>query len=188
MIVDGRNQRASAAAVEILASGGIALLPCDTMYGICGRVPDTEERIRRLKGRSAGKQFIVLIRDRSLLSEFTSMPVDERLLNFWPGSLTIVVPAKQGGTVALRVPDDEFIRGIVAEVGPIYSTSVNASGSPARGASASIRDSYGDLVDLIVDVGDMVDRLPSTIVDSTSAPYRILRQGATRLPEELTRI
>jgi len=187
MILDGRNEQARAAAVEVLASGGIALLPCDTMYGICGGVPDTEERIRRIKGRAAGKQFIILIGDRSLLAEFTVEPVDERLVSFWPGRVTIVVVAKKGGTVALRVPDDEFIRAIVEEVGPIYSTSVNASGHPERGTSAAIRDSYGDMVDLIVDVGDMVNRLPSTIVDSTSTPYRILRQGSTRLPEDLAR-
>jgi tRNA A37 threonylcarbamoyladenosine synthetase subunit TsaC/SUA5/YrdC len=84
MILDGRNEQARAAAVEVLASGGIALLPCDTMYGICGGVPDTEERIRRIKGRAAGKQFIILIGDRSLLAEFTVEPVDERLVSFWP--------------------------------------------------------------------------------------------------------
>jgi L-threonylcarbamoyladenylate synthase len=178
---------AFASLARLLARGGVAIVPCDTMYGIVGAVPASEERIRSIKGRGEDKPFLQLIPDMSWVRRITDMPLPPRLAARWPGPLTLVVPRREGGTVALRVPDSRFLRALLESVGmPLYSTSVNRAGTPALRDVGAIRAEFGNDVDLIWDAGDPPAGLPSTLVDLTVRPYAILRQGGLYLdPEDL---
>jgi len=92
------------------------------------------------------------------------------------------------GSVALRVPADPRLRLLLQRLDrPLYSTSVNRSGQPALWRITDILGEFETGVDLVVDAGDLPGRLPSTIVDVSQHPFRVLRQGALSIPPEALR-
>ena len=179
--------------VQILRDGGVIALPTDTLYGISANALDPE---------AAAKVFSVKDRgERSPLPIFVSDPVHLykygrdipdtaiRLAEiFWPGKLTIVVGKSDlvpdvvsGGldTVGLRIPDHPAPREIVAQLGePITATSANVSGKPALTAAEDVVAELGSRLDLVLDGGTLAPSAPSTVIDVTADPPRILRQGA----------
>jgi L-threonylcarbamoyladenylate synthase len=187
MVVRLEEADASASLLRVLRNGGVAVIPCDTIYGLVGVAPGTETRISRIKQRDPSKPLLRLIESESWLGRYSTMALPPALRPFWPGPLTIVFPAIGGGTVALRVPADAWLRGVLVSLDrPLVSTSVNIEGDPPLGRIADIVSRFEAQVDIVVDDGDRIDASPSTLVDATSAPYRVLRQGALRLPEDLT--
>ena len=170
---------------ENLKNNGVAIMPCDTIYGIVGIPGPAELRIREIKGREENKPFIKLISSSDFIKSISQDTLDNRILSLWPGPLTVIVKALNGDTEALRVPQDSFLLEILSLLGkPLVSTSVNISGKPAMNNIAEIIKNFRESVDLIIDGGDMNDSVPSTIVDLTSKPYRILRQGKCIVPAE----
>jgi L-threonylcarbamoyladenylate synthase len=157
------------------------------MYGLIGVAPESEARLRRVKGRGEDKPFLVLIADVSWTARFSDLPAPERLARHWPGPLTIVFPDRLGGTAALRVPDSAFLRDLVRALGrPLYSTSVNTAGTPPLQTVREMIQLFEKEVDMIYDDGDHAPGAPSTLVDVSGRPYRVVRQGALRLsPEDL---
>ena len=187
------KQTAPASAETILATlkqagnnAGVIIMQCDTIYGLVGIYPTATERIREIKGREAAKSFLLLIGDPSWLPDFTTASLPPALQAYWPGPLTLIFPAHEGGTVALRVPQDDFLRDLLARLKlPLISTSVNKAGEAPLSKIAAIKEQFQDQVDLIVDSGDSPNPLPSTILDITVQPYKLLRQGVLKLPPEL---
>jgi L-threonylcarbamoyladenylate synthase len=171
--------------VEVLASGGVAIAPGDTMYGLIGMAPGSEGRIRSIKGRGGDKPFLQLLPDQSWVARVSDMRVPPHLGRYWPGPLTMVFPALEGGTVALRVPDSAFLRNLLLAVNaPLFSTSVNRAGHPPLSSLEAIRREFEKDVDLIYDAGPPPSGLPSTLLDITTRPFRVLREGALRLSKE----
>lgn len=170
--------------VSILASGGAVIAPGDTMYGLIGIAPESEGRIRRIKGRGEEKPFLQLIGDAGWVGRFSDAVLPERISTHWPGPLTVVVADRSGGTVALRVPDHPFLQELLRALGrPLYSTSVNRAGSPPLSSVTEMRRELEKDVDAIYDAGDIPPGAASTLLDITRRPFVILRQGAVRLPE-----
>ena len=88
--------------------------------------------------------------------------------------------------MALRVPRDPLLAGLLRRLGrPLASTSVNRAGQAPLWRIREIVAEFEREVDLVVDAGDLEGRIPSTIVDLSVRPWRLLRPGAVRLPEEL---
>ena len=173
----------------MLRAGGILIAPCDTVYGILGRVPDSESAIRALKGRAEEKPFIIFIGDPLDTALFSDQAPEPGILGLWPGPLTLILAARAGGSQALRCPDDPWIRSLMEGAGcPLYSTSVNRSGKPLLWKVADIEAEFGDSVGLFVEDGDREGGIPSTILDMSVRPYALLRQGELRVPEEYLRI
>ncbi len=185
MVRGAADPSAARTLAEILAAGGVAIIPCDTIYGIVGVDPETEARIRALKGRGEDKPFLRLIDDAARTHALTGRETPGRLARHWPGPLTIVLPAAAGGSIAVRVPASAWLRTLLAGLGrPLLSTSVNRAGRPALWRIRDIVAEFGAEVDLVLDGGDLPDALPSTIVDATVRPCRVLRQGAFHVPPE----
>ena len=174
--------------IRVLAAGGVAIAPGDTMYGLIGVAPQSDERMRRIKGRGEDKPFLQLIADASWVSRLSDIRLPEKIARHWPGPLTVVIPDRTGGTVAVRVPDSDFLLVVLRGVNrPLYSTSVNRAGGPPLAAFAQMRSVFEAEVDALYDAGDQPSGGPSTLLDITAKPYRILRQGALVLtPEELS--
>jgi L-threonylcarbamoyladenylate synthase len=171
--------------VDVLSSNGVVVMPCDTIYGLVGIAPGTEDKIRSLKGRQE-KSFLRLIPDLRWLPRFTDSVLPEELKAYWPGALTVIFPAGKGkaGTVALRIPDDALLLRVMERLGEaLFSTSVNSSGQPALWRIEEIVSAFEARVDLVVAAGDRPEGVPSTIIDITGRPYRLLRRGAVKLPE-----
>lgn len=186
-------------ALDILHRGGLVAYPTDTVYGLAA-LPTDDKAVRRLfeaKRRPLDQATPLLIASpadlRALVAEVPE--VAQRLIAaFWPGALTIVLPKASsfrslavGETVGLRVPDHPVPRELVRRLGaPITGTSANASGAPEPLTAQDARAQLGDAVALIIDGGRCPGGRPSTVVDCTVVPPRIVREGAISR-EELVR-
>lgn len=161
MTVSAGDPRSFDRLVQVLRSGGVAIAPGDTMYGLIGVAPGSEERIRRVKGRGEDKPFLQVLPDQSWVARVSDMPVPPRLGRYWPGPLTMVFAARAGGTVALRVPDSSFLRDLLLAVGaPLFSTSVNRAGQPPLSSVDAMRREFDNDVELIYDAGPLPACLP----------------------------
>lgn len=172
----------------MLRRRGIVAMRSDTVYGLHGVAPDTGARLTALKGRADGKPLLVLVTDGRAAEALTGTPPPPALAALWPGPLTLVLPVAQPApsrvaagavSLAVRVPADPALRAIIAAVGaPLYSTSANRAGEAPLGDAAALRTVFGAEVELIVDDGPVSAALPSTIVDATATPPRVVRPGA----------
>lgn len=168
--------------LDTLEHDRVAIFPCDTIYGFVGRAPQTEAAIRHIKGRGETNPFLMLVGSIEQARSLSGRELDERVASLWPAPLTVVLKTA-GGTAAVRLPADPFLTGIISSLGsPIFSTSVNRSGSAPLWRISEIIQEFDRDVDLIVDAGDRPAGLPSTILDISGSPYRILRQGAFQVP------
>ena len=176
--------------------GGIVALPTDTYYGL-GVDPFNEaavDRLIHLKGRGDGKPILVLIGSLEQLSlvvrEIT--PVGQILIEkFWPGTLTILFPAKPElprnltagtGLVGVRLSAYAPLNRLLRLVGPLTGTSANRSGFPPADTAQLVELESGIKVDVVVDAGPTAGGLPSTVVNAQS-PVRIIREGAVTRQE-----
>jgi L-threonylcarbamoyladenylate synthase len=179
-------------AVSLLEAGQLIVFPTDTVYGV-GCDPWNTEAVRRIyeaKGRQATKAIPLLLSDVSDLQiAVTSVPRAAEMLGraFWPGALTLVLPRRPElprilsgtDTVAVRVPDHEQLRRLIARAGgALAATSANRSGEPDTTDASSARRALGEHVALVIDGGQTRGGVPSTVVDCTVSPVRVLREGA----------
>lgn len=176
--------------VSCLKNGEVVIIPTDTVYGFSGAVdmPDkpafrTDDKIRKIKGRSETKPLIQLLAAPGDIYNYTDTDIPVELLNKWPGPLTLIVKNKSGGgTTAFRCPGDEWLRSVIAACGsPIYSTSVNRSGSPVLQTVHDICSEFEKECSLIVAAGDTKNALPSTIVSLVSGKMEIIRRGTVKI-------
>jgi L-threonylcarbamoyladenylate synthase len=178
--------------VLALASGGLVVVPTDTVYGIaCGAFnPDAVRRIYDLKGRSYSKPLPILIPDASQLTLVaTDIPTEAYRLvgGFWPGALTLVfhtaplaaLAAHGRKTIAVRVPDHGVVRALLDHAGvPIAATSANQSGNPSITDGSEAVRLFGGRVEVIIDGGVCAIGRESTVVDASRFPFMVLREGA----------
>lgn len=179
--------------VEIIKQGGVIAFRTDTFYGL-GADPFNRAavaRIRALKGRDDDKPILLLIADESEIDRLLTDPSPEfrdLAARFWPGPLTIIGKAVAGlpeeitagtGTVGVRLPADATVRDLVRECGgALTATSANPAGrAPARSAQ-KVRSYFPEGIDLIIDGGEVTAINPSTVVDATSSPPRVIREAA----------
>jgi L-threonylcarbamoyladenylate synthase len=185
MVIKNNSSSLISSICRILTNKGVIIIKCDTIYGIVGIAPDTEEKIKNIKKREKDKQFLMLIAEHSWIRRFSDQVIPQSISCFWPGPLTLILKRKKTGTIALRFPDDPFLVSIMKNIGkPLFSTSVNYSDEAPLDQIEKIIELFEKSVDLIVDSGDSAGSLPSTIVDLTEKPYKILRQGVLRIPKD----
>ena len=190
-VLNASDPAAIERAATILRDGGIVAYPTDTVYGLGANVflPQALDKIMAAKRRPDEKSLPVLIADRAHLGELVaSVPQDAARLMaaFWPGALTIVLlkqphlsPLLGDTTLAVRQPDHAAITALLAAAGcPLTGTSANRSGLPPATTAAEAEHQLGGVVDLILDGGPAPGSTPSTVIDCTAEPARILRQGA----------
>ena len=181
------------AAVNVLANGGVAAIPTDTLYGLAANALDESAvmKIYDLKGRPDGMALPLLLSDAEdvrMCAEDVPQAAWTLMERFWPGALTLVVNRSAGipdivtaglDTVALRVPGHPVPRAIAKTLGaPITGTSANLSGRPGITNAAGVRREFGDTIDFVLDGGDAPGGVASTILDMSGDEMRILRDGA----------
>lgn len=189
---------------DVLAAGGVAVLPTDSVYGICcAAVPDNpaHARIFDVKRRDRAQTLPWFVADPADLDVYgADVPAWAHRLaeRLWPGALTLVVrasaavgaayaqPGPGGPTIALRVPASELCRVVVRRLGhPLAQTSANTHGAPSATSGSAVEPGIVDAVDLTLDAGPAPVGVASTIVDATGAAPRILRLGAVSEEEVL---
>jgi L-threonylcarbamoyladenylate synthase len=181
-------------AARALEAGGIVAFPTDTVYGIAVALdtPSGIERLFAAKQRPPDKAIALLLADADQAATIgeLSAPATALARTFWPGGLTLVVarradvilPPALGGlgtiaTVGLRVPDHEAPRALARAVGPLPTTSANRSGEPEARDAAELEALLGHALDVILDGGAASGGPASTVVDTTTEPLHILREG-----------
>ena len=184
-------------AVQLLRDGGVVAFPTDTVYGV-GVDPFQPEAVRklyRIKGRPEDKPIAILvesIEDVARVAQTPSRTFSRLADRFWPGGLTLIVETRElppeitagGSTVGVRMPDHpltlELLRGFG---GPIATTSANRSGENPATSAEEVGAQLGDRINLIVDGGDTITKVASTVLDLSVSPPKILRHGG--ISEEL---
>ena len=189
-------------AANIIKEGGLVAIPTETVYGLGadGLNPDAVARIFQVKGRPQDNPLILHIADSSQLDELCrDIPAAAYLLaeKFWPGPLTMVLPAKDcipkcttAGlpTVAVRCPDNDITRQIIRLAGvPIAAPSANISGKPSTTTAQHVLNDHNGKIPMIVDGGACRVGVESTIVDLTESRPRLLRPGGIT-PEQLLEV
>ncbi len=185
-------------AVEVLRWGGLVAFPTDTVYGV-GAPAFDEETVNKLyliKGRNTDKAIAVLLASAEDVARVTTgfTPLSRRLAEaFWPGPITLIL-AKHPGlphavsslpTVGVRVPNHPIIHTILAEAGPLASTSANRSGEKDPVSAQDVLAGLKNRFDLLIDGGATPGGIPSTVVDCTGPRPRILRPGPIKEEEIL---
>jgi len=180
-------------AVAVLSAGGVVAYPTETFYGLAvdPRDPIAIDGLFAAKGREKSRAIPLIAASLDQLLEVAG-DVGGRVRavagRFWPGPLTVVIPAWPGlalaihgssGTVAVRVSSHPIASGLARAFGhPITSTSANPSGAPPIAEADGVEAALGAAVTLLIDGGRTPGGEPSTIVDLTAAEPRLIRAGA----------
>ncbi len=179
-------------AAEILKSGGLVAFPTESFYGLAADA-DNEAAIQKLffvKGREPGNPVLLLVPAVEQVMRYAAHVSEtaERLMNaFWPGGLTLVFQAQENvstlltagtGKIGIRVSSHPLARSLTQTFGAaITGTSANISGEPACRTAVEVLKALGDGVDKILDGGETAGQKPSTVLDVTTWPHALLREG-----------
>ncbi len=192
------NPREIRKIADILRSGGLIIYPTDTVYGLGCDITNSKavEKVARWKGVKIEKSnFSFICSDFSHLSDYTK-PIPNSIFkvirNNLPGPFTFILKANnkvpkyfkgKKKTVGIRIPDNNIIREIVAELGnPILSTSIHDEDEILEYTTDPelIYEKYGELADAVID-GGFGELIPSTVVDCTQHEIEIVREGKGKL-------
>jgi L-threonylcarbamoyladenylate synthase len=181
---------------DVILAGGLVIYPTDTFYGL-GVDPANPAAVRKLftiKGRQNDQPILLLISDSPVVRSWAAeiLPQAEDLMQrFWPGPLTLVFKAQAHvlpeltagtGAIGLRVPGSALTRRLLSFLGTaLTGTSANISGKPSPRTAEEAVAALGRVVDLILDGGATAGGSPSTVVDVSAVPARVVREGAVKL-------
>lgn len=191
--MDGARPEAAVVArcASAIAGGALVIFPTDTLYALGGRAldPAAARRVREAKGRPGGQPLPLVAADREqargLCADWPG-DADRLAAAFWPGPLTIVLPAAPDvppevtsgtETVAVRVPGLPFTVALCAAAGALISTSANRTGARGPLTCAEAVAGVGAAAAIALDAGPGRP-LASTIVDLTGGAPALLRAGA----------
>jgi len=157
-------------------------------------LPDAVTLLYRVKERPLTNPIPLLLQSEAQVEEVArEIPESVRMLAkaYWPGGLTLVLPKAAkvppivtagGDSVAVRVPDHPFVLALIRETGaPIAATSANLSGRPSPITAKEVLRDLDGRISLIIDGGRCRGGTPSTVLDLTVDPPRVLREGAVLL-------
>ena len=181
------GQRAVRLAARTIERNAVVAFPTETVYGLGANAESVNAlgRLASLKGRPSDKPFALLVASPDAIGQHAhESPMAKRLAQtFWPGPLTLVLPALRGGAIGLRMPDHPLSLALLREtrVG-VAATSANRSGEPAAADAAEVVALFGGAVDLVLDDGTRPAGTASTVIRVMEDRWRLLREGA--LPAE----
>ncbi len=177
-----------------IGRGDLVVIPTDTVYGVAADAfnPGAVRKLVAAKGRTRAVPPPVLLPGIPTLDALAAevpQEVRDLVAAFWPGGLTVILPAQPSldwdlgdtaGTVALRMPDHRIALELMSETGPLAVSSANQHGEPAATTAQEADTALGDAIAVVLDAGASGD-VPSTIVDATGllsgGKLRIVREG-----------
>jgi L-threonylcarbamoyladenylate synthase len=188
-------------AVAVLSRGGVVVYPTETVYGIGvdATNQDAVDKLLVYKARREGKPLSIAVADAMMAEEYVEVNAIARNLyeHFLPGPVTVVSKSKgkvargvesELGTVGIRIPDHTLVREVIKTLGkPIVATSANISYKKrpytVQDVLSNLSEKQKNLIDLLLDAGELPKRDPSTVVDTTLNQEIVLRQGNLKLSE-----
>lgn len=178
-------------AAKIIAQYGVVVFPTSGLYGL-GADALSAEAVRRvctIKQRSSHNPVLVLLSGIDDMGKLVRTVPDyaQPLLGLWPGGITLIFESVDalpveltGGTgkIGVRLPAHPVAKAMAEHFGgPITGTSANLSGFPAAASLADLDPEIHRQVDMIVDAGPLAGGVGSTILDVTSWPVKVIREG-----------
>lgn len=184
-----------AEAARALSAGRLVAFPTETFYGLGAAAldPVAVRRVFALKGRPETRALLVLVDGVAMAESIAEIPYHARPLiaRHWPGALTLVFRARPvvpndvtagTGTIGVRWSSHPVARGLAAALGaPITAPSANPTDAPPPTSAADVVRVFADGIDVVLDGGTTTGGLPSTVLDVTVDPPRVVRAGAVRL-------
>ena len=198
LLLSASDPQSAQIAADILKNGGLVAIPTETVYGLGanGLDPEAVAKIFIAKGRPQDNPLILHVAESAQLDTLChSIPDSARVLaeKFWPGPLTMVLPARdtvpestRAGlpTVAVRCPDHPVTREIIRLAGvPVAAPSANISGKPSTTSAAHVLHDHNGRIHAVVDGGASRVGVESTIVDLSEETPRLLRPGGITLEQ-----
>lgn len=198
-LLPASDPKTAAIAAELIRKGALVAIPTETVYGLGANGLDEAAvgKIFEAKGRPQDNPLILHIcgaEQMELFCHHIPQKAYDLAQRFWPGPLTMVLPARAivprrttGGldTVAVRCPDNAVTRQIIEKSGvPIAAPSANLSGKPSTTTAEHVLHDHDGKIAAIVDGGPCRVGVESTIVDLTEERPRLLRPGGIT-PEQL---
>lgn len=181
-----------AEALQALKKNGIVAFPTESFYalGVMANNKDAVEKLYRLKKRSLKKAMPVIVGNNDILRsvvKYVPPPAERLMKKFWPGPLTIIFESNNTlpgllygdkNSVAVRIPGNRFALYLAKAADfPVTATSANPSGKAPAQEAGEVTDYFGEDIDLIVDGGKTPGGKPSTIIDVTLSPPKVIRKG-----------
>jgi L-threonylcarbamoyladenylate synthase len=185
------------AALAVLRSGGLVAFPTETFYGLGAAAldPAAVRRIFEVKGRPEAKPLLLLVDSIAMVEAVAlEIPAGARglMAAHWPGPLTLVLRARAhvpdevtagSATVGVRLSAHPLARALVSTLGqPITAPSANPAGLAPPTTAATVLAYFRGRIELVLDGGATAGGQPSTVLDVTVDPPRVLRAGAVRVP------
>lgn len=186
-------------AVKLIKEGKLIVFPTETVYGLGADALNKEavRRIFKVKGRSFNKPLSILIGKKEELSKYVQeIPKSAQVLieRFWPGPLTLILRASllisdniikgENNTIGIRMPNGRVALEIVKTSGvSLACPSANLSGRPSPTKAEEVIKDLGEKIDLILDGGETKIGVESTVLNLTSSPPTILREGVLKREE-----
>jgi L-threonylcarbamoyladenylate synthase len=180
-------------AIAVLENGGTVVYPTDTLYGLGANIfrEDAVRKVYAIKKRSLNNPISVCVSEIGDINKIAYLDRDaEKIIKkILPGPYTIILRKKEvispiltggGEKIGIRIPENRICRDLTQRF-PVTTTSANISGKKAPKSLEEVLEELSGLVDIILDDGISREGVPSTVVDLTVRPPRILRKGA-KLP------
>jgi L-threonylcarbamoyladenylate synthase len=167
-------------AANLLRSGGVIAFPTDTVYGLAAAADDevARRRIYLIKGRPVGLPLILMAAAESQLEGFVHLDsrAEAIVRSWWPGPLTVILHAKGGGTLGVRIPKHDVALELLRAAGPLMTTSANLHGKDPAMTAGEAATLNG--LAAILDGGKAPGGVASSVLDLTGPEPHVLREGA----------
>ena len=154
--------------------------PTDTVYGLAAAADDevATRRIYAIKGRPVGLPLILMAAAESQLEGWVHLDsrAEDIIRRYWPGPLTVILHAKGGGTMGVRIPKHEVALQLLRAAGPLMTTSANLHGKDPAMTAGEAAALPG--VAAILDGGTAPGGVASSVLDLTGPEPHVLREGA----------
>jgi len=178
--------------VKLLKSGKVGVIPTDTIYGLA-TLASIREGVSRMYGlKKREKKLGTFI--AADVEQLLTLGLDEQVLravaHLWPNPISVVVPTVGRshldlgkGSLAVRIPRNDELLGLLAKTGPLATTSANLFDQPPSSTIADAHAYFGEGVDFYVDGGEISPHPPSTVIRFNDGRIEVLRQGAIMIDE-----
>lgn len=186
-------------AVQVIRNGGLVIYPTETLYGagVDATNPKAVEKLTKYKNRPLGKPYSIAVADQKMAEDYVELNKTAKNIykEFLPGPLTVISKGKhkvaqevesENGSLGVRIPNYKLVTDIVKNLRkPITATSANASYKKRPYKISDVLENLSqkqkDLIDLVIDAGELPKNDPSTVIDTTLDDPMILRQGEIKI-------
>ena len=183
-------------AARVLRGGGLVAFPTETFYGLGAAALDTAavRRVFDVKGRPESRPLLVLVVSVLMVERLAaniSITARQLMARHWPGALTLVIPAATTvprelsagtATIGVRLSSHPVATGLVTALGgPVTAPSANVSDEAPPTTVADVLAYFDDTIALVLDGGPTAGGPPSTVLDVTVEPPRVIRAGAVKV-------